>query len=786
MPYRFHQLLRNIGRACEGFSLTEAEVEKIFQEHDFFLELGYEGIGKDILAQRSRSQKRYDAALLGFGGRIRTVIEFKKPKSEKSLEDYADDLLEKYVRPHSATVGVLTDGVDLALYFRVNGDFAKQFDFRLSEGTEAEARKLEDAIRKRRVDLESLASVSEWLKENRKGPLLISDSESEPAKIFFQVFQLRPESVFGRLVLRLKEILPGSIGSSGFTRGSYEFWSKTFARELRFDDTPRSWRDFLLTSTSEEIARFSFALETAYTIISRLILAKAGDDQRFPGVRFLLRLQESYSELSTRNRLRAEDHLEVIGRSFQRAGETLFHSIFSQDIFDWWFETKNMENRLLCLAIGEAVLTIVQFDFADLSGDLLGELYQQYFDRDTRKALGEFYTPAEIIEFILDECGYKGQRGERLLDPSCGSGSFLVAALKRYLAKHRTQDKEALLRDLTEGLRLVGFDINPFAVLMSQVNYAALILPLYAEAVFHNQEFRILRLPVFRTDSLRLEEREIEAESKKKDALTINLQFEERTLDISVYLPITESKKRFVQMHIRVPRFADARKQGLVGNLEEYVAALSLVFQAARDPQHRTLAALLKPRFGARCNDLAAYLTDVLEGLNSTVEQLKTKYNDGRFLKTIEDLVLAVSLKQDMQYDYVVGNPPYVRIQKIPDHVKEYWSGKYEWAERNYDLYIPFMERTLQAAGQGGWLKEGGKLGFITSDRFLNVEYGAKLRSELPKQLRINLLIDFRDTRVFEGALNYPAILIGERDGDSGPAQKLLGYFPARLHFQSY
>ncbi len=766
MPYRFHQLLRNIGKACENSSPTEAEVEKLFQEHDFFLELGYEGIGKDILAQRSRSQKRYDTALLGFGGRIRTVIEFKKPGIERPLEDHAEELLEKYIRPHSATVGVLTDGVDLALYFKVNGDFAKQFAFRLAEATESDARKLEDAIRKRRVDLESLPSVLDWLKENRKGPLLISDSESEPARIFFQVFQLRPESVFGRLVLRLKEILPESIDSSGFTRGSYEFWLKTYARELKPQDTPRSWRDFLLLSSTEEIARFSFALETAYTIVSRLILAKAGDDQRFPGVRFLPRLQESYSELSLRNKLKAEDHLEVIGRSFQRAGETLFHSIFSQDIFDWWFETKTLDNRLLCLAIGEAVLTIVQFDFADLSGDLLGGLYQRYFDRDTRKALGEFYTPSEVIEFILDECGYKGQRAERLLDPACGSGSFLVAALRRYLARNKSQEKEALLRDLTEGLRLVGLDINPFAVLMSQVNYAALILPLYAEAVFHNPEFRILRLPVFRTDSLRLEEKEVESDSKKKDALTINLQFEERTLDVSVYLPITESKKRFVQMSIRVPRFADARKQGLVGNLEDYVAVLSLVFQAARDKRH-SLAALLKNRFGARASDLASYLTDVLDGLNSTVDTLKGKYNDGRFLKTIEDLVLAVSLKQDMRYDYVVGNPPYVRIQKIPQHVKEYWDGRYEWAEGNYDLYIPFLERAIQSAGQDGWLNKGGRLGFITSDRFLNVDYGVKLREELPKGLKVDLLIDFRDTRVFEGALNYPAILIGQRGAGS-------------------
>jgi hypothetical protein len=760
--------LRNIGKACEQSPLTEAEVEKLFQQHDFFLELGYDGIGKDILAQRSRAQKRYDTALLGFGGRVRAIIEFKKPGRDSKLEDFAEDLYQKYVLPHSANIGVLTDGTDLLLYYRFNGDFTQQLELRLAEVSESDARKLEDFLKKRRVDLESLPSVTGWLKDNRKGPLLISDSESEEANIFFQVFQLRPESVFGHLVLALWEILPQSIEESGFTRGSYEFWLKTYARELKLKDVPRSWRSFALVDSAAVIARFSFALETAYTIISRLILAKAGDDKRFPGVRFLPRLQESFNELSTRERLKPEHHLEVIGRCFQRAGETLFHSIFSQDIFDWWFEAKRLENRALCMAVGEALLTLAQFDFLDLSGDLLGELYQHYFDRDTRKALGEFYTPSEAIEFILDECGYQGQRGERLLDPACGSGSFLVAALRRYLDKQKGRDKAEMLRDLTDGLKIVGFDINPFAVLMAQVNYAALILPLYAEVVLDNPEFRILRLPVFRTDSLRIEEKEVEKDSKKKDELTINLQFEEKTLDVSVHLPLLESKSRFVEMQVKVPRFAEARKQGLVSNLEEYVAALAIVFQAARDPRNG-LAARLKARFAERADALARYLEDTLEALNSTVSLLKGKYNDGRFLKTIEDLVLAVSLKHDMQYDYVVGNPPYVRIQKIPEHVKKHWEGKYEWTEHNFDLYIPFLERTVQSADQEGWLRDGGKLGFIISDRFLNVDYGNKLREELPKALRVDLVVDFRDTRVFEDALNYPAILIGERgDGRTG------------------
>ena len=65
-----------------------------------------------------------------------------------------------------------------------------------------------------------------------------------------------------------------------------------------------------------------------------------------------------------------------------------------------------------------------------------------------------------------------------------------------------------------------------------------------------------------------------------------------------------------------------------------------------------------RSRSQKRAGELATYLTDVLDRLNSTVDTLKGKYNDGRFLETIEDLVLAVSFKRDMQCDHVVGKPP--------------------------------------------------------------------------------------------------------------------------------
>jgi Eco57I restriction-modification methylase len=759
MPRKFQQILRSIGRVCQSQATTEAEVEKIFQEKDFFVELGYQGFSKDILAQRGKLRKRFDVALTGFGGRVHAVIEFKKP-SAGPLLSFRDELLEKYVIPHLALYGVLTNGVEMLIYARTNGLFPEQLNFKLSEATEAHARDVANWLRKQAVHLESLDSVLERLRYHRQNVLLISDPDSEAARIFFQVFQLRPESALGRLVLALKNLLLKTAEVSRFTRGSYDFWLRTYARELTYKNTPVSWREFLGSKSKAEIAQFSFALETAYSIVSRLMLAKAAGDKGFPGVRFVPRLQESLNELAVRGKLTPDKHREIVERSFKRASEVLFSTIFLQDIFDWWMECPVEDGRTLFLALGEAILTVTQFDFLELSGDLLGELYQRYFDRDTRKALGEFYTPAEVIEFILDECLYKGQRGDRLLDPACGSGSFLAAALRRYL-KNVGGDPKKALQDLTDGLQIVGFDINPFAVLMAQMNYAALILAPYAEAIQHDSDFRILRLPVFRTDSLRIEEREEEREGSS--GKTPRFHFEEKTLEVRIYLPIKGEKKPFHQVFVSVPRYQDARNQNLVTNLEGYVAALACVFQAVRERRH-SLASLLRARFGDRAEKLQDYLKPTVERLEATVDDLKGKFDDGRFLKTIEDLVLAVSLKHDLQYGFVVGNPPYVRIQKIPEHVKEYWEGKYEWTERNYDLYVPFLERAVRSGDREGWLGKRGRLGFILSDRFLNVDYGQKTREELPRSLRVDLLFDLRDTRVFEGALNYPAILIAERN----------------------
>ena len=102
--------------------------------------------------------------------------------------------------------------------------------------------------------------------------------------------------------------------------------------------------------------------------------------------------------------------------------------------FDWYLDAQDatvaaMLAELVDRLAGHARRIVA----AEASGpqDLFKPLYQDLFVRRLRHALGEYYTPDWLAESLLDQVGYQGQPGRRLLDPACGSGTFLVAAVRR-------------------------------------------------------------------------------------------------------------------------------------------------------------------------------------------------------------------------------------------------------------------------------------------------------------------------------------------------------------------
>lgn len=103
-------------------------------------------------------------------------------------------------------------------------------------------------------------------------------------------------------------------------------------------------------------------------------------------------------------------------------------------------------------------------------------------------------------------------------------------------------------------------------------------------------------------------------------------------------------------------------------------------------------------------------------------------------------------------FDVVIGNPPYVRMEFIKP-VKPYLEKHYVVAADRADLYAYFFERGV------GLLKEGGRLGFISSSTFFRTGSGENLRKFLTDGVSVESVVDFGDLQIFEGVTTYPAIL---------------------------
>jgi TaqI-like C-terminal specificity domain/Eco57I restriction-modification methylase len=117
---------------------------------------------------------------------------------------------------------------------------------------------------------------------------------------------------------------------------------------------------------------------------------------------------------------------------------------------------------------------------------------------------------------------------------------------------------------------------------------------------------------------------------------------------------------------------------------------------------------------------------------------------------------LLLDLKND--FDFVVGNPPYVRQEMIPDALMAIYRDRYRTIYDRAGLYIPFIERSLLA------LQQGGDLGFICADRWMKNRYGKLLRKMIADDFHLKIYVDMVDTPAFQSdVIAYPAITVISR-----------------------
>ena len=137
-------------------------------------------------------------------------------------------------------------------------------------------------------------------------------------------------------------------------------------------------------------------------------------------------------------------------------------------------------------------------DLRDADAGFLRELYEAIVPRETRLALGEYYTPRGVAELAVDALAVDDAVDASFLDPGCGSGVFVAVAIDRKVEAMRGRFAPAeILSNVTASV--VGIDLNPVAVKGTKLAALLALRPVLEEA-----DAATIELPVFLTDALAL------------------------------------------------------------------------------------------------------------------------------------------------------------------------------------------------------------------------------------------------------------------------------------------
>ena len=167
------------------------------------------------------------------------------------------------------------------------------------------------------------------------------------------------------------------------------------------------------------------------------------------------------------------------------------HNFLEEDFFSWLGRKEVEEEGVaICNLLLDVLLT---FDLTLIDEDVLKALYQELVDPAERHDLGEYYTPDWLAEYIVDKVLKVGGK-QSVLDPACGSGTFLVAALRCKQKMLKSVPPQELLNHLAESV--AGIDIHPLAVIVSKVNYLLAIRGLL------KQRPGAFTLPVYMANSI--------------------------------------------------------------------------------------------------------------------------------------------------------------------------------------------------------------------------------------------------------------------------------------------
>ena len=318
------------------------------------------------------------------------------------------------------------------------------------------------------------------------------------------------------------------------------------------------------------------------------------------------------------------------------------------DFFDWILDVQDGPELVMRIA-----RLVGRFRPRDIRIDIMKALYESLIDPDTRHDLGEYYTPdwlaARMVKAAVDN-----PLEQRVMDPACGSGTFLFHAVRAVLDAAEASGLppvQAVKRAID---KVAGIDVHPVAVIFARVTYLLALIPALREGGHPGE----VALPVYLGDALQWNLTYAQTSGAQMDLLA-----DSETLDIFVpRMKVSDPEPTFLNpVTLRFPAVVVSDAQ-----LFDRVLNNMIAFGERDEPLEHFTAWL--------AHEISASNTDA-RVLRDTYEIMRRLQKEGRnhiWGYVARNLARPVWLASDAQKaDVVIGNPPWVSYRYMSGDFKE-------------------------------------------------------------------------------------------------------------------
>ena len=431
------------------------------------------------------------------------------------------------------------------------------------------------------------------------------------------------------------------------------------------------------------------------------------------------------------------------GQFFKEQG---IENFLEEDFFSW--VAREGAGDAGVEAARQLLSLLRNYNLRELSEDVLKSLYQELVDPETRHDLGEYYTPDWLAHRMLRRLLEDKPRGA-LLDPSCGSGTFLYQAVGE--KRERLGDTRQTLEHVLDSV--VGVDIHPLAVTVAKTNYILALGDLLGKRRGK------VSIPVYLADTVKLPERWADTALADYE-VTIDSQ--------TIYLPqgLLEKPDLYDEAIEAAKEFA-AQNAGRQTSEEQFANYLQI-----HHPRFLKDGVPLGKLFA-----IAQALKELIEARRDTI-----------WAFVLKNIYKPLFLKGN--FDFVVGNPPWLSfryaepeyqkfLKKQITEVYRLLSGRGELITQ-MELGTLFLLRTADL-----YLKDGGAIAFVLPRSPFSADQHDDLRQGKFKGVGLQFE-EIWDLESVEPLFNVPScILFGRKEGDAKvaypiPGQVLRGELPRR------